>query len=98
MSDAVNCSNDFSDPADDTAKALALEMKPKVEQAVGTTYTQFEAVQFTTHVVAGTNYKIKVKVGDGKYVHIKVHVPLPNSGKEKQLMSQEADKNLNDAL
>ena len=87
-----------SRPADDTAKALALEMKPKVERTLGTTYTQFEAVQFTTQVVAGTNYKIKVKVGDGKYVHIKVHVPLPNSGKEKQLMSQEADKNLNDAL
>ncbi len=87
-----------SRPADDNVKAIALEMKPKVEEALGTTYTQFEAVSFTTQVVAGTNYKIKVKVGDENYVHIKVFVPLPCNGTEKKLMSQEAGKTLNDAL
>ena len=87
-----------SRPADDNVKAIALEMKPKVEEALGTTYTQFEAVSFTTQVVAGTNYKIKVKVGDGKYVHIKVFVPLPCNSTEKKLMSQESGKTLNDAL
>ena len=85
-------------PADDKVKALALEMKPKVEQALGATYTEFEAVQYTTQVVAGTNYKIKVNVGDGKYVHIKVFVPLPCNGTEKKLMSQEAGKTLADKL
>ena len=85
-------------PADEKVKAIALEMKPKVEQALGATYTEFEAVQFTTQVVAGTNYKIKVKVGDGKYVHIKVHQPLPNANKPNELMSQEADKTLQDKL
>ena len=85
-------------PADDNVKAMATEMKPKVEQALGKTYTQFEAVSFTTQVVAGTNYKIKVKVGDEDYVHIKVFVPLPCNGTEKQLLSQEAGKKLNDAL
>ena len=87
-----------SRPADDKVKAIALEMKPKVEEALGTTYTQFEAVSFTTQVVAGTNYKIKVKVGDENYVHIKVFVPLPCNSTEKKLMSQEAGKTLNDAL
>ena len=87
-----------SRPADDNVKAIALEMKPKVEEALGTTYTQFEAVSFTTQVVAGTNYKIKVKVGDENYVHIKVFVPLPCNSTEKKLMSQEAGKTLNDAL
>ena len=85
-------------PADDKVKALALEMKPKVEQALGATYTEFEAVQYTTQVVAGTNYKIKVNVGDGKHVHIKVFVPLPCNGTEKKLMSQEAGKTLADKL
>ena len=87
-----------SRPADDKVKALAKEMKPKVESALGATYSEFEAVSYTTQVVAGTNYKIKVKVGDEKYVHIKVFVPLPNSGKEKQLMTQEANKTLGDKL
>ena len=85
-------------PADDKVKAIALEMKPKVEQALGATYTVFEAVSYTTQVVAGTNYKIKVKVGDGKYVHIKVHEPLPHKNAPKELMSQEANKTLGDAL
>ena len=87
-----------SRPADDKVKALALEMKPKVEQALGETYSEFEAVSYTTQVVAGTNYKIKVKVGNEKYVHIKVFVPLPCNGTEKELMSQEANKTLNDQL
>ena len=85
-------------PADDTAKAIATEMKPKVEQALGTTFSQFEAVSFTTQVVAGTNYKIKVKVGDGKYVHIKVFVPLACNSTTNELLSQEADKTLGDKL
>ena len=85
-------------PADDKVKALALEMKPKVEQALGATYTEFEAVQYTTQVVAGTNYKIKVKVGDGKYVHIKVFVPLACNSTTNELLSQEADKTLGDKL
>ena len=87
-----------SRPADDQVKALALEMKPKVEQALGETYSEFEAVSYTTQVVAGTNYKIKVKVGNEKYVHIKVFVPLPCNSTEKQLMSQEANKTLADKL
>ena len=84
--------------ADDQVKALALEMKPQVEKALGETYSTFEAVKYTTQVVAGTNYKIKVKVGDEKYVHIKVFVPLPCNNAPNQLTSQEAGKTLADAL
>ena len=50
------------------------------------------------YVPLGVNYKIKVKVGDEDYVHIKVFVPLPCNSTEKQLMSQEEGKKLNDAL
>ena len=84
--------------ADDKVKALAKEVKPEVEKALGATYSQFEAVKFTTQVVAGTNYKIKVKVGDGQYVHIKVFVPLPCNNAPNQLLEQEAGKTLADAL
>jgi cystatin-A/B len=84
--------------ADDKVKALAKEVKPEVEKALGATYSQFEAVKFTTQVVAGTNYKIKVKVGDGQYVHIKVFVPLPCNNAHNKLLEQEAGKTLADAL
>ena len=84
--------------ADDKVKALALEMKPKVEQALGATYGTFEAVKYTSQVVAGTNYKIKVKVGDEQYVHIEVFVPLPCKNAPNELLSQEAGKTIGDAL
>ena len=84
--------------ADDEVKALALEMKPKVEQALGTTFGTFEAVKYVSQLVAGTNYKIKVKVGDEQYVHIKVFVPLPCKNAPNELVSQEAGKTLGDAL
>ena len=84
--------------ADDEVKALALEMKPKVEEALGATFGTFEAVKYVTQVVAGTNYKIKVKVGDEQYVHIKVFVPLPCKNAPNELVSQEAGKSLADKL
>ena len=84
--------------ADDEVKALALEMKPKVEQALGATYGTFEAVKYTSQVVAGTNYKIKVKVGDEKYVHLKIYVPLPCRNAPNELLEQEKGKTLADPL
>ena len=84
--------------ADDKVKALALEMKPKAKAALGATFATFDAVKYTTQVVAGTNYKIKVNVGDGKFVHIKVYVPLPCKNAPNELLSQEAGKTLADPL
>ncbi len=84
--------------ADDNVKALATGMKGAAEKALGETYGVFEAVKYTKQVVNGTNYKIKVKVGDGKYVHLKVHVPLPAKNAPNELLEQEKGKTLNDPL
>ena len=40
----------------------------------------FEPVGYTTQVVAGTNFRVKYKVGDNDYVHAQVFVPLPHTG------------------
>ena len=84
--------------ADDTVKALAKEMKGKAETALGETDGEFEAVKFTKQVVNRANYLIKVKVGDGKYVHLKVHVPLPTRNAPNELLEQEKGKTLEDPL
>ena len=84
--------------ADDNVKKIAKDMKKKEKKALGETFSEFEAVKFTTQVVAGTNYKIKVKVGDGKFVHIKVYVPLPCKNAPNELLESEKGKTLNDAL
>ena len=55
-------------------------MKPQVEKALGETYSTFEAVKYTTQVVAGVMYRIKVKVGDDQYLHLRVLKNLPAKG------------------
>ena len=84
--------------ADDNVKALAKGMKEKAEAALGETYGEFDAVKFKTQVVNGTNYLIKVKVGGDKYVHLKVHVPLPCKNAPNELLEQEKGKTLADPL
>ena len=70
----------------------------KAEKALGETYSEFEAVKYTTQIVNGTNYNIKVKVGGEKYIHIKVYVPLPATKKPNELLEQAKDKTLADPL
>ena len=79
-------------------KDIANGMKERVEEALGETYTEFEAVKYTEQVVNGTNYNIKVKVGADKYIHMKVHVPLPYKNEPNKLMEQSKGKTLADPL
>ena len=39
----------------------------------------FEPVTYTSQVVAGKNYAIKIKVAEGKFVTAKIHTPLPHT-------------------
>ena len=84
--------------ANDEIKKIAKDMKEKAEKALGETYCEFEAVKYTKQIVNGTNYNIKVKVGKEKYVHIKVHVPLPAKNAPNELLEQCKDKTLADPL
>ena len=82
--------------ADDNIKQIAKGMKEHAEKALGETYGEFEAVKYTSQIVNGTNYNIKVKVGGEKYIHIKVHVPLPNKNEPNKLLEQCKDITLAD--
>ena len=52
-------------------------MKEKVENTLGETYEVFEPILYTSQFVAGTNYNIKVNVGEQRFIHIKIYVPVP---------------------
>ena len=43
-------------------------------------YNIFEAVKFTTQVVNGVMYRIKVKIGENEYIHLKALKDLPAKG------------------
>ena len=85
-------------PADDSVKQVANEIKPKVEAALNSTFTVYEAVSYKTQVVAGTNFMIKVKVDGDKYIHIKVFRHLQCNGTQLELLEQSAGHTLTDQL
>jgi len=74
-----------SKDVDDTCREIVTSVKPKVETQMNSTFTTFEPVSYTTQVVAGTNFVIKVHVGDGKHLSVKVFRPLPCNGTELEV-------------
>ena len=66
--------------ANDEVKKMVEELKASVEEKKNAKYTTFEAVKFTTQVVNGVIYRIKVKVGENEYIHIKALKNLPAQG------------------
>lgn len=70
---------------DDACREILSSVKAKVETNQNAKFTTFEAVEYTTQVVAGTNYRIKVDIGDGKFLNVKVFKPLPCNGTELEV-------------
>ena len=85
-------------PADDNVKSLVAKVKADTEGKLGKKYSTFEAVSFTSQIVNGTNYHVKVKVGDNAYVHVRVYQSLPCNGGKVELKEAEGGKSLADAL
>lgn len=69
-----------------------------VEAHTGTSYATFEPVSYTTQVVAGTNYKAKVHIGDGQYIHVKIHQPLPHTGNPAHVMEHSSGHTADEAF
>ena len=82
--------------ATDDIKKIVKEIQPKIEERTNEKYNVFEAISFKSQVVKGVNYVIKVLVGDEKYIHIRIYVPLGNE--EKKILEVLTKKELEDPL
>jgi hypothetical protein len=56
---------------DDHSRNAAHAVKAAAEQKTGKTFDTYEPVQYKSQVVAGTNYFVKVHVGNDEYLHLR---------------------------
>uniref|UniRef100_A0A8C4MAP6 Cystatin A n=2 Tax=Equus asinus TaxID=9793 RepID=A0A8C4MAP6_EQUAS len=77
---------------------IADRVKPQLEEKTNQTYEEFKAVEYKTQVVAGTNYYIKVQVGDNNYIHLKIFKSLPQQNESLTLTGYQTDKRKDDEL
>ncbi|KAM9089562.1 cystatin-A [Megaptera novaeangliae] len=85
-------------PATPEIQEIANTVKPQLEEKTNETYEEFEAVEYKTQVVSGTNYYIKIRVGNDRYTHIKVFKSLPHQDQCLTLLGYQADKSKDDEL
>ena len=79
-------------------KEIVSGKKAECEAKAGTTFATFESLTFVKQVVAGINYKVKVKVAEVECIHVLVYCPLPHTGEGPQLVSVEAGKTVEDKI
>ncbi|KAK2816070.1 hypothetical protein Q7C36_022341 [Tachysurus vachellii] len=74
------------------------EVKLQVEEKAGKKFVMFKAIAFSTQAVAGTNYFIKVQVGEKDYIHLCVFRSLLSDGYKLSLNKIQTSKSSQDPI
>mmetsp|Transcript_21175 Transcript_21175/g.58912 ORF Transcript_21175/g.58912 Transcript_21175/m.58912 type:complete len:94 (-) Transcript_21175:127-408(-) len=65
---------------------LVAKHRQDAETKLGETFDVFEAVEYTQQVVAGMNYKVKVKIRkDDSFIEVDIFQSLPCNGGDTKL-------------
>uniref|UniRef100_A0A3B4WK10 Cystatin-B n=1 Tax=Seriola lalandi dorsalis TaxID=1841481 RepID=A0A3B4WK10_SERLL len=73
----TNMPGGFTDPMDATEEIQKIcDQVSFIQKNTKKVYEEFRAVKYTSQVVNGTNYLIKVHVGGHIYLHLKVYQSL----------------------
>uniref|UniRef100_A0A2K6SPU8 Cystatin-B n=1 Tax=Saimiri boliviensis boliviensis TaxID=39432 RepID=A0A2K6SPU8_SAIBB len=73
-------------------------VRSQLEEKENKKFPVFKAVSFRSQVVAGTNFFIKVHVGDEEFVHLRVFRSLPHENKPLTLSNYQTNKAKHDEL
>ncbi|XP_020829541.1 cystatin-B [Phascolarctos cinereus] len=85
-------------PATAETQRIADQVKAQLEEKENRKFPVFKTMEFKSQVVAGTNYFIKVHVGEEEFIHIRVFESLPHENKPLVLSSYQTKKTKNDEL
>ncbi|XP_068160441.1 cystatin-B-like [Antennarius striatus] len=84
--------------ADSKTLVLCNAVKLQAQQMSGMNFEMFSPINYKDQVVSGTNYFIKVKVGEGEYVHLSIFEPLLCAGGAIQLSSIQTSKTFEEEI
>jgi len=73
--------------ADAEVQSICDKVRPDLEGKADRKFPEFTAVSVKTQVVAGTNYFVKIHVGNEDYLHVRIFKPLPHAGEGPQVHS-----------
>ena len=79
------------------AQEVANKARASVEEKFGP-MKQFDVVAYTSQVVAGMNYKMKVQCDVDLYFHLDIFAPLPHTGLGPEIKNIEPGKSKDDSL
>ena len=77
---------------------MVIGLQHHAQEHCGRQFAHFHPVEIKKQVVAGTNYWVKVNVGDDKFIHVKIFKPLPYTGEPAVIKEVHLDKSHHDEL
>ncbi|KAI3386568.1 hypothetical protein SNEBB_009484 [Seison nebaliae] len=75
----------------DEVKELAVSFRKAVELKTGRNFDVYEPKTFSTQVVAGMNYFIKIHVGNDKYIHLRIYQHFSGTTEFSNVLEDKAD-------
>lgn len=84
--------------ADINVKHLCNLIKPDVERALGRSLTTWEPLKYTTKPERPMIYYVKVHIGNGECLHLKMHKTTPRYPKQLELQGISIGMRLNTPL
>ena len=74
------------------------KIKEVIENSLGETFEIFEPIFFTCQVDFGYHYKVKIHVGDQRFIHVRFFAPFPSSSLGYIIFECKSGKTLFDPL